>query len=196
MCLVTELLHGRPLDEELDAIEGSGQRADVKWVLWLMGPVVETLDAAHHHGIVHRDLKPANLFVLEGRRGVRLLDFGFAKFTRLRGLTAADMIAGSPSYIAPEAWLGRHEQLDHRMDVYALAAVIFRCLGGRPPFESDDLAELLRSVTRAPRPSLRALRPELPEAADDWVEQSLAIDPNGRFQTVRALYRALSHVLG
>jgi serine/threonine protein kinase len=192
MCLVTELLDGRPLDEVLEAREAAGTRADVATVLRLMEPVVQTLHAAHEIGIVHRDLKPANIFVLSEARGggVRLIDFGFAKFQRLRGLTADDMIAGSPSYIAPESWLGKREVVDHRIDVYSLGAVIFRCLAGRAPFVSTELSTLLREVTSGARPSLHALRPDLPPEIDDWVRQALTIDPAQRFQGVVALFRA------
>jgi serine/threonine protein kinase len=197
MCLVTELLEGQSFDEVLDELEASGKRAETAWLLGLLGPVVDTLEVAHQHGIVHRDLKPANLFLMSPARGggVRLLDFGFAKFTRLRGLTAADMVAGSPSYISPEAWLGRNDVIDHRVDVYALGAVIFRCFAGKPPFESTDLGRLLVAVTRSPRPSLHAVRPDLPPDVDDWVSLSLAIDPNERFSSVRAMWRALSSAL-
>jgi serine/threonine protein kinase len=197
MCLVTELLHGEPLDDALAAIESKGGVAEVPWVLALMGPVVTTLQAAHGMGIVHRDLKPANIFVLDAARGggVRLLDFGFAKFTRLRGLTAEGMVAGSPSYIAPETWQGKKESIDHRIDVYSLGAVIFRCLGGRAAFNAKDLTQLLREVTSAARPSLHALRKDLAPEVDDWVEHALSIDPEHRFQTVTALFRALQHVL-
>ena len=193
MCLVTELLHGAPLDDTLAGVEAGGERADVGWVLSLFEPVVKTLEAAHGMGIVHRDLKPPNIFVLSEGRGVRLLDFGFAKFTRLRGLTAQGMVAGSPSYIAPETWQGRTEVVDHRVDVYALGAVLFRCLGGRAPFTSKDLAVLLREVTSAPRPSLHALRPELSPDIDDWVTHALSVDPEHRFQSVTALFRAFQH---
>jgi serine/threonine-protein kinase len=193
MCLVTELLHGQPLDDALAAIEVNGGRADVPWIVELFAPVVLTLQAAHGMGIVHRDLKPANLFVLSGGGGVRLLDFGFAKFTRLRGLTADGMVAGSPSYIAPETWQGKREAIDHRIDVYALGGVLFRCLAGRAPFTSKDLAVLLREVTTAPRPSLLALRPELSPDIDDWVTHALAVDPDQRFQSVTALFRAFRH---
>ena len=195
MCLVTELLDGKPLDEVLEAREASGMRADVALVLRLMDPVVQTLRAAHEIGIVHRDLKPANIFVLSEARGggVRLIDFGFAKFQRLRGLTADDMIAGSPSYIAPESWLGKREVVDHRIDVYSLGAVMFRCLAGRAPFVSTELGTLLREVTTGARPSLHALRPDLPPEVDDWVNQSLAIDPAHRFQGVVALFRAFQY---
>jgi serine/threonine protein kinase len=73
--------------------------------------------------------------------GVRLVDFGFAKFVRERRFTADGFIAGSPSYIAPEIWLDS-KHIDHRIDVYSLAAVIFRALAGTPPFASKDLVEV------------------------------------------------------
>ena len=196
MCLVTELLVGQPLDEVLEASEKAGKRMDVKTAVQIFDPVVRTLSRAHEVHIVHRDLKPANIFVLSDQRGVRLLDFGFAKFTRLRGLTAEGMIAGSPSYIAPEVWAGKRDVLDHRVDVYGLGAVIFRCLAGNAPFTSKDLATLLRDVTTAPRPSLSAARPDLPAAIDDWLVMTLAIDPNQRFQTAQASWRAFRSVVG
>jgi serine/threonine-protein kinase len=196
MCLVTELLVGEPLDGLLEATEVAGGRMDTKTLVRVFEPVVRTLSRAHEVHIVHRDLKPANIFVLSGDRGVRLLDFGFAKFTRLRGLTAEGMIAGSPSYIAPEVWGGKRDLIDHRVDVYGLGAVIFRCLAGIPPFASKDLGTLLRDVTTAPRPSLSAIRKDLPGDIDDWVVITLAIDPRERFQTVEASWRAFRSVVG
>ncbi len=199
MCLVTELLDGEPLDDVLTRLEEGGGQAEVRSVVSLLDPVVETLKYAHDMGIVHRDLKPANIFVVSEAHGggVRLLDFGFAKFTRMRGVTQDGMLAGSPSYIAPESWQGRHDVIDHRIDVYSLGAVVFRCLAGRPPFDgAGDLGTLLRDVTRSPRPSLHALRPDLGPEVDDWVMQTLAIDPVERFQSVTAMWRAFRHVTG
>lgn len=198
MCLVAELLEGQPLDELLDSIEANGGRADVASVVRLIDPVVSTLHHAHEMGIVHRDLKPANIFVLSAARGggVRLIDFGFAKFQRMRALTAQGMVAGSPSYIAPETWMGRNDVTDHRIDVYALGAVIFRCLAGQPPFVSTgDLMHLLRDATSAPRPSLHAFRPDLDPSIDDWVQLVLAIKPEERFQGVTASWRAFRSVV-
>ncbi|HEX4477395.1 MAG TPA: serine/threonine-protein kinase [Polyangiaceae bacterium] len=190
MSLVTELLIGEPLDDALEKIEASGKRVELDYIARLLEPVVETLHAAHAIGIVHRDLKPANIFVLSEDRGVRLIDFGFAKFQRLRGLTAHDFIAGSPSYIAPETWMGRQDAIDHRIDVYGFGAVIFRCFAGAPPFVSKDIAVLLREASTAPRPSLFAKRPDLGEMIDHWVDLALAIDPDARFHAIRALWRA------
>ena len=197
MCLVNELLEGQPLDEILETLESRGGRSDVSSLVWLIDPVVETLSRAHEQGIVHRDLKPANIFVLSQVRGggVRLLDFGFAKFTRMRALTAAGMVAGSPSYIAPEMWIeGR--PVDSRVDVYGLGAVMFRCLAGRPPFTAANLIVLRGQVLESPRPSLHALRPDLPPEIDDWVVLTLAVDPEARFQGVRAMWRAFRSVVG
>jgi serine/threonine protein kinase len=192
LCLVMELLHGVTLDQYLKNLEQTGERLAVFQLFKLLSPIVDTLEIAHDQGILHRDLKPGNIFVLDppGEGGVKLLDFGFAKFVRLKSVTAAGFIAGSPSYIAPESWRGDPALLDRRIDVYALAAVIYRALAGQPPFTSEDLREILRLATRGPRPSLYAARPDLPPGIDDWVEQALAIEPGDRFFRVRALWNA------
>lgn len=193
--LVMELLDGNDLETALAAIERGGEHAEPHQVLEILQPIVETLERAHAHGIVHRDIKPANVFLLRGG-GVRLLDFGFAKFTRLPGLTVAGFIAGSPSYIAPEIWLRAGLQIDQRVDVYSLAAVAFRALAGVPPFSGDGLGAIYKAATTAPRPKLTDYRSELPPDVDSWVEQGLAIDPDARFGSVRALVNALSLALG
>lgn len=189
-CLVTELLRGADLETFLGHSEAIGVKQDPARLLRLVLPVVETLEVAHNAGILHRDIKPGNVFILDNGQ-VRLLDFGFAKFTRMRSVTRAGMAAGSPSYIAPEIWQDA-SPLDQRIDVYSLGAVLFRALAGRPPFVSENLSELLLLVTTAPRPSLRRLRPELPPRIDDWVQHALAISPLERFSTVRALYNAFA----
>jgi len=198
LCMVMELLHGANFENYLYWIERAGMRLPVPELLRLMAPIVDTLDRAHAMGIVHRDLKPKNVFVVDSDHGggVRLLDFGFAKFLRMRSVTGQGMIAGSPSYIPPESWLGHAASLDHRADVYSLAAVMFRALSGRPPFIGRDLRELLVLATTAPRPSLRALRTDLPEAVDDWVAQALAIERDERFNSVKALFQAFRFACG
>jgi serine/threonine-protein kinase len=193
--IVMELLVGEDLEAACGRYERDGGRVPLPWAVSVFEPVVSTLERAHQHGIVHRDLKPGNVFVLSDTAGggVRVLDFGFAKFLRMSKLTSAGMITGSPSYVAPETWNG--VEADPRADVYALAALMYRTLGGAPPF-TGTLAQLLRIVSSAPRPSLRALRPELPENIDDWARCGLAIDRAERFQNVRALWNAFVVALG
>jgi serine/threonine-protein kinase len=192
--LIMELLHGANLETCLDAAQERGERLGLRDLRPIIEPVVSTLEAAHAAGILHRDLKPSNIFV-QRDGSVRLLDFGFAKFLRMRSVTLAGQIAGSPSYIAPECWKEETESLDQRIDVYGLSAVLFRALAGRPPFIGDGVIQIMRQCATAPRPSLHALRPDLPHAVDDWVQSALAIERSERFQTVRASWRALSTAL-
>jgi len=196
--IAMEILDGMNLEEYLVRLEARGARMPAEDVFRLLDPIVATLEAAHDRGIVHRDLKPSNIFLLESHAGggVRLLDFGLVKIMGARPLTRQGFVAGSPNYIAPEAWRGNPTQLDHRIDVYSFGAILFRVLGGRVPFHFADLFQLLQNVTQGPRPSLRALRPDLPEDIDAWVDMSLAIDPEFRFARVRAMWTALCNILG
>jgi serine/threonine-protein kinase len=195
--IVMELLQGMNFEEYLHRIESRGQRLAADMLVAILAPICDTLDAAHDRGIVHRDLKPSNIFLVEHRLGggVRLLDFGLVKLMGARPLTREGMVAGSPSYIAPEAWRGNPGSLDHRIDVYSFAAIVFRSLAGRVPFEGTDLVEKMFAVTTAPRPSLWALRPDLPREVDNWVQQALAIDPNYRFMRVKGMWNAFRHII-
>ncbi len=193
--LVLELLDGRDLQEELEDLEARSERMTLERVAEIMAPVASTLDAAHTRGIFHRDLKPANIFLLKPA-GVRLLDFGFARMRSGRHVTVVGTIMGSPSYIAPEAWQGRRELADHRVDVYSLAVILFRLLSGQLPLHADSRVEMFKLATRAPRPSLHALRPDLPESIDAWVKQALAIDRNERFRSAGTCLKELFACLG
>ena len=192
--LIMELLKGNNFETYLDLTEQRGMKLGVGELEPLIEPVVATLETAHAKGILHRDLKPSNIFVqVDG--SVRLLDFGFAKFLRMRSVTLAGHIAGSPSYIAPECWKETTESLDQRIDVYGLSAVLFRALGGRPPFVGAGVIQIMRLCMSAERPSLRELRPDLPAAVDDWVKAALAIERDERFSSVRASWNALKTAL-
>jgi eukaryotic-like serine/threonine-protein kinase len=192
--LIMELLRGGNFESYLDVARARGQLLGLAELRPLMAPVVSTLEAAHQRGILHRDLKPSNIFV-QTDGTVRLLDFGFAKFLRMRSVTLAGHIAGSPSYIAPECWKESTESLDQRIDVYGFSAVLFRALAGRPPFVGDGVLQIMRQCSSAPRPSLHELRPDLPLKIDDWVRAALAIEPSERFMTVRASWNALCTAL-
>lgn len=189
-CIVMELLHGVDLEKYLRNREVLGTPTTPRDLIPILTPIVDTLEVAHAAGILHRDLKPGNVFILDTGE-VRLLDFGFAKFTRMRPVTQAGMVAGSPSYIAPEIW-ENVSVLDQRIDVYSLGAIIFRALAGAPPFMSDDLSQVLSMATSAPRPGLKRIRPDLPPNIDAWVQHALAISPDERFSSARALYNAFS----
>jgi serine/threonine-protein kinase len=188
-----ELLKGRDLDDHLAQLDKAGRRPALHDLVKWLDPVVRTLETAHDRAIVHRDLKPGNIFLVDGPDlvGVRLLDFGLAALGSSNPITDDGVVIGSPSYIAPEVWAGNPRALDHRVDVYSMGAIVFRALAGQPPFPGPSLRDRLEQVTKAARPSLRRLRPDLPAAIDDWTRQVLAIKPAERFSTVRAMWNAL-----
>lgn len=193
--MVMELLEGETLDEHLRELEGFGDRMSAFEVLRSLDPVARALHTAHGKGIIHRDVKPANIFRVaeEQGGGVRLMDFGLVKMQGAEQLTQVGMIAGSPSYIAPEVW--RAQEFDHRIDVYSLGAVIFRCLAGRVPFSSPNNLELFMKVLKDPRPKLSPVRPELSPEIDAWVATALAVNRDQRFPYVSVMWNELLRVV-
>jgi eukaryotic-like serine/threonine-protein kinase len=121
------------------------------------------------------------------------MDFGLAKIQGADQLTQVGMIAGSPSYIAPEVW--RAEAIDHRVDVYSFAAVIFRSLVGRPPFQAPTTLDLFMDATTAARPRLTPLRPDLPPEIDGWIARALAIKKDDRHPYVSVMWNELISVV-
>jgi eukaryotic-like serine/threonine-protein kinase len=193
--MVMELLEGQTLEEHLYELEAFGDRMSAFEVLRTLDPVARALHTAHSKGIIHRDVKPANIFrvVPEMGGGVRLMDFGLVKMQGAEQLTQVGMIAGSPSYIAPEVW--RAQAFDHRVDVYSLAAVIFRCLSGRVPFAAANNLELFAKVLKDARPPLSPERPDLSPEIDQWVSRALAVDLERRYPYVTVMWNDLIRIV-
>jgi serine/threonine protein kinase len=193
-----EMLYGKDFEQYLAEAEKLGGRIKGAKLLEILRPVAATIEQAHRQGIIHRDLKPSNVFIVDAERGggVRVLDFGLAKLADASTLTNDGMIAGTPSYIAPESWRGVSKAVDHRIDVYSFGVMVFRALSGKLPPPSSDLLEICRWTTTGVRPSLRAVRTSLPASIDPWVQRALAIDPAQRFQTLGEAFGALEAILG
>jgi eukaryotic-like serine/threonine-protein kinase len=190
-----ELLVGETLDDHLYDLEEFGHLISPYQLLVALDPIARALHTAHAKGIVHRDIKPGNIFLVDPflGGGVRLMDFGLAKIAGAGELTQAGMIAGSPSYIAPELW--RDEKPDHRIDVYSFAAVIFRALAGQPPFWAPSTPELLIQVTTAARPRLTDFRQDIPPAIDQWVARALALHRDDRYPYVTSMWNDLIRIV-
>ena len=195
VCLVMEWLDGIDMEQRLSELEARGELMAPGELFAILHPLLGTLEKAHELGIVHRDIKPANIFLLSGGRGVRLLDFGFSRLKSSATLTAADTVMGSPSYIAPEAWKEGSKSMGRQADLYSTAVIVFRALTGRLPFEGKSLVETMRLVTHPTRPSLCALRPDLPRVVDEWGTRALALDPSDRFAFASHFGEALGAAL-
>ncbi|MSP59929.1 MAG: serine/threonine protein kinase [Myxococcales bacterium] len=148
------------------------------------------LAAAHAVGIIHRDLKPENVY-LTSRDGdadfVKILDFGIAKSRdeAALNLSSPGVAMGTPEYMAPEQAAGR--PIDTRIDIYAVGAILYEMVTGKPPHSGDNVLDILtRKASEAPRP-VRALNPDVPEAIERVIHACLEIDPDRRPPTMGAL---------
>ena len=143
------------------------------------------LEAARNAGIVHRDLKPHNIFLAEaeGSRRWKILDFGVSK-SNSHGTLTQGHVVGTPAYMAPEQ--ARGEDVDHRADIYSLAAILYRSITGHPAFTGKDVPTTLYDVVyRVPtQPSILA---QLPADVDRVLAIGLAKAPIDRFATALEL---------
>src|SRR5262249_29562804 len=142
--------------------------------------VLRVLSLCHEKHVIHRDLKPQNM-ILAPSGVVKVLDFGISRMTTLSDLTQTGTSLGSPEYMAPELFVGN--AYDPRTDLYALGVVLFELLTGRLPFPGDSLPVLYHEHLTATVPSLRRLRPEIPEWLEHLTERLLAKRASERYQS-------------
>jgi len=153
----------------------------------LIETLADAMAEAHRQGVVHRDLKPGNILLT--REGVpKVADFGLAKLLNVEsGLTRTDSIMGSPSYMAPEQAEGKTKDVGPAADIYALGAILYELLTGRPPFRGATVLETLEQVkTVEPVPPSR-LVPGLPRDLETIALKCLQKDPAKRYGSAAAL---------
>jgi serine/threonine protein kinase len=193
--MVMELLDGNNLEEELTE---RGPLPVSEATLYIL-EAVEALAEAHAAGIVHRDLKPANLFLArraDRTRLLKVLDFGISKSmveshgSRDMSLTKTGVIIGSPLYMSPEQ-MRSTKDADTLSDVWALGAILFQLITGRPPYEGETIPELCAKLFTEDAPPPSTVRAGLPANLDAVLHRALARDSTRRFQNVAELGAAL-----
>ncbi|MBX7116661.1 MAG: protein kinase [Myxococcaceae bacterium] len=185
--IVMQFLEGLSLSEVLVA---KGGRLAPAEMLAIVRQVAAGLSFVHHHGLVHRDIKPQNVMVSTDRR-VTLLDFGVVRDKSSPGLTNPGALVGTPYYMAPEQISSKGE-VDKRADVYALGALAFELLVGKPPFSASSSHEVLRAHRHTPAPDAAALVPGLGHALGTALQRAMAKKPADRPQGALELYADLS----
>jgi len=157
--------------------------------------IAEAIHYAHEHGILHRDLKPANVLI-DANDQPRVTDFGLAK--RLEGdseLTVTGQVLGSPNYMPPEQATGKRGALSRRSDVYALGAILYHALTGRPPFVGEGMAETVQQVLNVEPVSPRVLNPSVPADVETVCLKCLEKEPGKRYATAQMLAEELGRFL-
>ena len=186
--LAMERLRGHDLAQQLR----KQRRMQLPAVKVLVDHVAAGLEAARTAGIVHRDLKPHNVFFAESdERKWKILDFGVSKAGGTGTLTRGHVV-GTPAYMAPEQ--ARGEDVDHRADVYSLAAIVYRAVTGHPAFTGKDVPTTLYDVVyRVPsQPSILA---PVTGDLDRVLALGLAKHPRDRFATAGELARWLAQAI-
>ncbi len=207
--LAMELVEGQHLgvfkERSIDAMQ----------LLSLTDQILSALSAAHAREIIHRDLQPTNILVTRDERDreiIKLVDFGLAAaegddldLEDAPGELGdeiseqSDRLFGTPRYMAPELLL--HDQIDPRLDLYALGIILYEIVTGAPPFEADEPADLIRAHIQEPAPPLVPRDDlSLPDAFESIIQQLLAKSPTERYQSaaevrseIRELFNNLSH---
>jgi eukaryotic-like serine/threonine-protein kinase len=187
--IVMELLEGQSLEDRVRA-QGVLSPAET---LFVSDQVLDVLGAAHERGIIHRDIKPPNVFLTVAGT-VKVLDFGLARV--LDGavnmtLTRTGTVVGTASYMSPEQARGKRELIDHRTDIFAVGAVMFRCLAGRTIHMNDNPMERLMSAMSERAPSLGSLVPDLPGDVVALVDRALAFQKGERWPDARSMQKEL-----
>ncbi|MEU1589764.1 protein kinase [Micromonospora sp. NPDC005710] len=178
--IVMECVQGQPLSERIAEVG----RLGVAETMSIAAQTARALQAAQDAGVVHRDVKPGNL-IIEPDGHVVLVDFGVAVTQEAASLTATNQVVGTALYMAPEQ-VTRNE-ITSAIDIYALGAVVYHCLAGRPPHEGETaLAVALRHLQEEPPP----LPADVPEAVQRLVATAMAKEPTRRFPTAAGLATA------
>ena len=195
--LVMELLDGESLADRL--VRGPLPLSEA---MKLGAQIAEALDRAHRAGVVHRDLKPGNVMITKS--GAKLLDFGLAKafipiksdetVTQHKPLTQKGMVVGTLQYMAPEQLEG-HEA-DARTDLFALGAVLYEMVTGKPAFDGETQTSLIAAILTSDPQPVSQLQPLTPPALERLIAKCLQKDPDERWQSAHDVAAELKWIAG
>ncbi|MDX6695849.1 MAG: eukaryotic-like serine/threonine-protein kinase [Blastocatellia bacterium] len=192
--IVMEKVDGQLLSDLLQSSQLTIARASE-----IIADVADALSEAHTHGIVHRDIKPSNVVINE-RGQVKVLDFGLAKQlhedqsqlaadpnarTLLATRTRSDVVVGTPLYLSPEQATGA--EVDGRSDLFALGAMLYECVAGKPAFSGSSVIEIGAQVIHVDPPPPSVFNSRVPKELDRITMKALAKKPAERYQTAQEM---------
>jgi WD40 repeat protein/serine/threonine protein kinase len=177
-----EYVEGGSLDRRL-----AGTPQDPRQAAALVEVLARAVHYAHERGIVHRDLKPANV-LLTADGTPKITDFGLARhMSDGSGRTHSGAVLGTPSYMAPEQAAGQSKAVGPACDIWALGAILYECLTGRPPFRAASVLDTLAQVCARDPVTPRQLQPGVPRDLETIALKCLHKDPRKRYPSAVAL---------
>ena len=197
--VVMEYLEGESLAECLSR----ETRLPEQRILQIISQAASALAAAHAKGIVHRDIKPENLFLLRRKDQdfVKVVDFGISKSLRASDeaeeqprLTQTGMVLGTPLYMSPEQARG-DDELDARVDIYALGVIMYEAATGRVPFIGNNYLSVISQVLNEEPAPLRELRPDLSEEFEAIVMRAMDKERTARYASANELLSDVTALL-
>ncbi len=176
-----ELCAGGSLEKKL-----SGTPLPQKEAATLVETLTRAMHAAHEKGVIHRDLKPANVLLLADGTP-KVTDFGLAKKLDEAGQTASGSVMGTPSYMAPEQAGGKSKEIGPACDTYALGAILYECLTGRPPFKGPTAMDTILQVVADEPVPVRQLQPQVAADVETICLKCLQKEAGRRYESADSL---------
>jgi serine/threonine protein kinase/tetratricopeptide (TPR) repeat protein len=177
--LVFEYLPGGSLRDKLRGLRAAGERLPVEDALRYGVEIAAGLAYAHRKGVVHRDVRPENVLLSEDGCA-KVSDFGLALWNDAARVTTTGSTLGTAAYTSPEQ--AQQLTVDHRADIFSFGVVLYELVAGESPFPGDYAAAVVYEVVNTPTPSLRQVRPDVPEALDRIVQKATAKEPGARYR--------------
>ena len=189
--LVVEYIQGGTLREVLE--ECAPNRLPSEEATRIIIQVCEAIAYAHEHGVFHRDIKPENMMILESG-DIKIIDFGVALLEGARRVTWRGLsgTVGTPDYMAPEQLRG--ERGTASSDIYAVGAVFYELLCGRPPFVGENVFAVMNQHVSQDPPSILQFNPSLSPALATIVMRTIRRDPDKRYKSINDLLYDLQHL--
>src|SRR5438309_458018 len=189
--LVIEYVQGKTLRQVLE--EHAPNPLPQKEAIRITLQICDALAYCHEHGVYHRDIKPENIMILDDNN-VKIIDFGVALLEGARRVTWRGLsgTVGTPDYMAPEQLRG--ERGTASSDIYAVGAVFYELLSGRPPFVGENVFAVMNQHVSQDPPSVLEFNPTLSPALATVVMRAIRRDPEKRYKSINDLLHDLCHL--
>lgn len=160
--------------------------------LLIMEQIASAISHAHEYQIIHRDIKPQNILI-DTNGNIKITDFGIAMLLQSATMTQTNTTIGSVHYLSPEQANG--SVITYQTDIYSMGILFYELFAGAPPFQGESAVAVALHHIQTPVPSIRILRPEIPQSVENIILKAAAKDLKHRYHTVQEMVRDINECL-